>query len=142
MNTHNVELMLLGWTQTHNGGSKLTFQVSDDDLDQFRGMTVKKGNTAGQRFMAALVEIGPDEQPVPVEEKQPLGSRAFLAVKWCKDQRFRDWVAKRYGIDDPRDAILTICRIGSRRELDENPDAWAAFDDRFRKPYNEHLNLV
>jgi hypothetical protein len=59
------ELMLSGWSDSHTGGSKVTFWLPDDaDLDIFRMMTVKKGKTAGQRFMAVLVELGDDEKPV------------------------------------------------------------------------------
>lgn len=62
------ELMLAGWSETHTGGAKVTFWLPDASaLDAFRTMTVKKGNTAGQRFACVLVEIGDDEQPVEPE---------------------------------------------------------------------------
>ena len=56
--------MLAGWQETHNGGAKVIFWLPDaSDLEVFRGLTVRKGNTAGQRFMAVLVEVGDDERP-------------------------------------------------------------------------------
>jgi hypothetical protein len=66
--TFQGELQLAGWSETHNGGCKVTFWLPDAaELDAFRALTVRKGNTAGHRFMAALVEIGDDEQPVQHE---------------------------------------------------------------------------
>ena len=59
------EVMLAGWSETHAGGAKIVLWLPDaDSLTAFRAMTVRKGNTAGQRFMAVLVEIGDDELPV------------------------------------------------------------------------------
>ena len=65
MSNHSFqgELMLAGWKDTHNGGATVTFWLPDPaELEVFRGMTAKKGNVAGQRFMAVLAEIGDDEK--------------------------------------------------------------------------------
>lgn len=66
------EIQLAGWSESHTGGCKVTFWLSSpDELAAFRTLTVRKGNTAGQRFMAALVEVGDDElpvQPAPVAD--------------------------------------------------------------------------
>lgn len=63
--TFHGEMQLAGWSESHNSGCKVTFWLqSSEDLEAFRALTVRKGNTAGQRFMAALVEVGDDEQPV------------------------------------------------------------------------------
>ena len=53
-------------------------------------MTARKGNTAGQRMMMALVEIGDDEEPVdqaPKDEHKG-GALARLAGMWCQDASF------------------------------------------------------
>lgn len=133
--TFEGELMLAGWSETHNGGAKVTFWLSDAaDLDVFRSMTVKKGNTAGQRFAAVLVEIGEDEQPV---EKIPNSesSRAYIAVRMCASCDFQSFcissippseletmanlsmeaIAARY--------VIKYCGIQSRAELDTNDEA-------------------
>ena len=68
MSNHSFqgELMLAGWKDTHNGGATVTFWLPDPaELEVFRGMTAKKGNVAGQRFMAVLVEVGDDEKAAP-----------------------------------------------------------------------------
>ena len=67
--TFSGEIQLAGWSESHTGGCKVTFWLqSTEDLDAFRALTVRKGNTAGHRFMAALVEIGDDEQPIGLSE--------------------------------------------------------------------------
>lgn len=118
--------MLAGWAETHNGGAKVTFWLPDTaDLDTFRGLTVKKGNTAGQRFAAVLVEIGDDEQPkrdtpsgstapegpgrdhadAPTQSAPPAsspaqkgGPLARLAGQWCADETFRRWLIDEFGV--------------------------------------------
>lgn len=56
--TFHGEVMLAGWKESHNSGAIVSFWLPDSaDLEVFKGLTAKKGNTAGQRFMAALVEI-------------------------------------------------------------------------------------
>ena len=68
----------------------------------FKGMTAKKGHTAGQRFMAVLVEIGDDDQPViPQDTPEPQDKRkggplARLAGMWCNDRRFYDFIRPIY----------------------------------------------
>lgn len=78
------EMMLAGWSESHNGGAKVTFWLSDpSELDAFRAMTCRKGNTAGQRFAVMMVEIGDDEQPIPdVEGKAKAANEA--AGPLCK----------------------------------------------------------
>lgn len=61
------ELMLAGWKESHTSGATVTFWLPDaEDLSVFRGMTARKGNVAGQRFMAVLVEVH-DDEALPTE---------------------------------------------------------------------------
>ena len=63
--TYQGEVQLAGWGETHTGGCKVTLWLpSAEDLEPFKALTARKGNTAGHRFMAAFVEIGDDEMPV------------------------------------------------------------------------------
>lgn len=168
------ELQLAGWSESHNGGCKVTFWLAESsDLDAFRAMTVRKGNTAGQRLACALVEIGDDEQPVqqppappPAEPEKPKGGPlAKLAGQWCGDREFRNWVRGAYdiimggnesGIGDlgkedllklglggfARHAILVMCDIESRRELDHNAEAARKFHTLIREPFAAHLKAL
>src|SRR5690554_2878297 len=90
--TFQGEVMLAGWSETHNGGAKVTFWLQDaDDLAAFKAMTVAKGKTAGQRLALVAVEIGDDEQPVQRHEKPKGGELARLAGQLCQSAQFQGW---------------------------------------------------
>lgn len=137
--------MLAGWSETHNGGAKVTFWLQDEeDLAAFKAMTVAKGKTAGQRLAIVAVEIGDDEQPKAVignpisESNQELkgGELAKLAGIFCGQPEFWEFC----GVDDETQArawILRICDIKSRRELDHNVVAAHIFHQHIRLPYVE-----
>ena len=147
--------MLAGWGETHNGGAKLTFWLPDaTDLDVFRGLTVRKGNTAGQRFMAVLVEVGEDELPAPATDTKIFetakeavkgGQLSRVAAMLCQDPEFQDWIFDRKGltmlsptVDRQESAaalIRMVCGVESRAELDHNPAAAKIFHDEIRKPW-------
>lgn len=159
------EIMLAGWQESHTAGAKITFWLPDSaSLEVFKGMTSKKGNTAGQRFMAVLVEVGDDDQPIAPETpaKPKGGELARLAGIWCNDKEFYDWIRPLYdiklggngsgtgdieiGLDVEswklfnRHAILVFCDIDSRADLDNNPEAAQKFHRLIRIPYMEWLN--
>lgn len=134
--------MLAGWKESHTSGATVTFWLPDSgDLDIFRGMTARKGNVAGQRFMCVLVEIGSGEEPVrsspPSEAAGPLCKWAVLR---CKEAAFWEWMTEALGaevVDEPgaREALLQVCCIGSRRDLDRDPRAAEMFHALIRRPY-------
>lgn len=150
------EMQLAGWSETHTGGCKVTFWLeSSEDLDAFRALTVRKGNTAGHRFMTALVEIGDDEQPVqyppgaviPADEKlkPTLGPIAYWLVHRCKEPEFRSWLTESGDFANGplnerqcRDVICLWCEVSSRKEIDNDPDATARFERFIRQPYLAH----
>jgi hypothetical protein len=162
--TISCEAMLLGWQRSHNGGSKVTLQIPDEDLEHFEKMTVKKGKIAGQRLQCVFVEIGDDEKPVqqpatlaeaqeqaPKEKKDPLGALSKWAVMRCQDPEFQAWLRSEYSDawelefiksgSGPEDlckwVICSECGITSRKELDTSDSARALFDVKFRLPYSE-----
>jgi hypothetical protein len=151
------EMMLAGWVENHNSGAKVTFWLPDAEaLECFRSMTVKKGNTAGQRFMAVLVEVGDDEKPVgqetepgdPVvytvtgvcadgsEVKSPSdpakkgGTLARDAAMICAAPLFQQFVFAHNGEPGEAGAALYLrerCSVTSRAELDHDRSAARAF---------------
>lgn len=148
------ELQLAGWSETHNGGCKITFWLPDaSDLDVFRALTVRKGNQAGQRFACVLVEINEQEQPVPPPEpvKAPEpeapkgGALARLAGMWCADLEFWEFLEYRHGrymngasvgsAADAKFIVCKVCRIQSRAELDHDDMAAALFHGEIREPF-------
>lgn len=139
------EVMLAGWSETHNGGAKLTFWLPDaSELDAFRALTVRKGNTAGQRFMAVLVQIGDDELPIPAEDHRPdgdsLASLARSAGMLCADPMFWLWASESFDspVRSDKDAAELVragCNVDSRKQLDHYDFAAELFREKFVKPY-------
>lgn len=149
--TFTGELQLAGWSESHTGGCKVTFWLqSPDELAAFRALTVRKGNTAGHRFMAALVEIGDDELPVepetgiPVTAKESIGDACRRAVMWCKEPQF--WVFLNFhpnfasadhvsSAQEAADLVKHVCTVNSRRELDTDNEANKTWHREIREPY-------
>ena len=150
-----MELMLAGVSWDNRNGSKVTFWINDEDRDWFAMKTAAKGKIAGQRFMAAIVEIGDDEQPkdvtlqvsgpvpnpepkAPSKSKFPDGLKG-LAVRWTLDPHFQKWAQDEFDADPTeagaRQTILDLCAITSRSELDDNHVAQQDFDRYVREPY-------
>lgn len=143
--TFTGEMQLAGWSETHNGGCKVTFWLPDAaELDAFRALTVRKGNTAGHRFMAALVEVGDDEQPVQPEPEAPKGGQlAKLAGMLCDQPDFWAFLnrcAANGGqiisnAEDAANFVREVCAVASRAELDHNEKAAWTFHRAIRLPY-------
>lgn len=140
------EVMLLGWSETHHGGAKVTFLLQDEsDLAAFKAMTVAKGKTAGQRLAIVAVEIGDDEQPVaktgnPVlQQDQGLkgGELAKLAGIFCQQPEFWEFADHSRNAAEAAEWIRFVCGISSRAELDHNDIAAQFFHEKIRKPYVE-----
>lgn len=152
------EVQLLRWSETSNQGATITLQLSNpDDLERFKVMTLAKGKQAGQRLMAAMVEVGDDEQPVtqpkpgitcskgPSEPvlsaaKEKPGPLCVMACNFCADPMFWQWIedGETFPVnsaDDAKEFIFRICRIQSRKELDQNSFAESVFHAEIRKPF-------
>lgn len=133
--TFQGEVQLAGWSETHTGGCKVTFWLPDaGDLDAFRALTVRKGNTAGHRLACVLVEIGDDEQPVEPPQEMKGGPLAKLAGMWCNDRYFIEWVKSKSDVT-PDQYIKSACLICSKPELDNDSAAAELFHELIRKPY-------
>ncbi|GAB1837400.1 hypothetical protein MyNCGM121_41800 [Achromobacter xylosoxidans] len=142
------EVMLAGWSQTHNGGAKVTFWLQDDtDLEAFKAMTVAKGKTAGQRLALVAVEIGDDEQlkpvmgnPMTVAPDKTKGEKlAWLAIQLCKNPHFWDFAGVSNEIN-AREWLLAMCGgINSRSDLDTDEEAADLFHANVRKPFREWM---
>ncbi len=150
------ELQLAGWSESHTSGCKVTFWLSSpDELEAFRALTVRKGNTAGHRFMAALVEIGDDEKPVSLDPREaaletkirePLGDACWRTVMWCSDPKFWDFLNQQFPSADTvtnsaeaAELVKFMCTVESRKELDSDPKANELWNRIIRKPYSEFL---
>lgn len=144
------EVQLAGWSDSHTSGAKVTFWLKDpEQLAAFRGMTERKGKTAGQRLAMVLVEINDDETlGSPQPEKDKPGPLCLLAIQWCRDEVFQRWICRPSHINPfpevsagaARQKIITVCGVESRRELDTNDRAAMRFQELIRLPYMSYLN--
>jgi hypothetical protein len=158
--TFQGEVQLRRWSESSTQGVQVTFALSESaDLDKFKGLD-------GKRFMAVLVQIGDDEQPVKSDigiptsgkQREPLGDLCWRAVQWCKESAFANFIADVFyakypqGLSDTpvllegasteefsKHAIRALCDIESRKELDTNPEAARKFNQLIRGPYQKHL---
>lgn len=144
--TFSGEIQLAGWSESHTGGCKVTFWLqSTEDLEPFRALTVRKGNTAGHRFMAALVEIGDDEQPVQPTVKESLthekpkgGPLSIEAASMCRHPEFLS-MGK---FSSEKEAAKSMCEflgINSRAEIDHDAVVRDDFIEYYRVPFMKHL---
>lgn len=151
VDTIQFEAMLLGWSETHNGGAKITLQLADiGDLEPFKRMTIKKGKIAGQLLTCVVVETDGNGDPVPQDAPEPKRGRhgkfpdglCGLAVRWCEDPDFFRWLRAEFpniakNTLPPNAAVLlkSVCGISSRKELDADTPGRATFIKYIKEPY-------
>lgn len=144
------EVQFRRYSDTSTQGTQIVLALPDREaLQSFIGLE-------GKRFMAVLVQIGDDEQPVDASNsrdiakvrksdiaREPLGDLCWRAVQWCKEPEFIDFLnLQEPGIDSEHDAaayIKRVCGVQSRKELDTSPAARGLFNARIRGPYQKHL---
>lgn len=147
------EMLLRRWSESSTQGVQVTLALADsDDLGKFKGLE-------GKRFMAVLVQIGDDEQPVSADSsaqkqsansraaREPLGDLCWRAVQWCKEPEFWAWLSRAFcaedgGVYNEVGAKILLCHkcgVESRKELDTNPEAARKFHELIRAPYQKYL---
>jgi hypothetical protein len=141
--TFQGEVQFRRYSDTSTQGQQVVFAVQDREaLESFVGME-------GKRFMAVLVQIGDDEQPVagnPASEKKPreyLGDLCYRAVQWCNDPEFHKWLLMQHGkrvrnADEAATFIKEFCGVKTRKELDTNEDARLTFTCHFVFPWQKY----
>jgi hypothetical protein len=130
------EVQFRRWSDSSTQGVQITFALPDSsDLEPLK-------HKAGKRFMAVLVEIGDDEQPVqaPQPRKDTRGPLCREACDYCETPEFQTWVAivgghKVATAACAKQFILDRCQIGSRKELDTYEPAQRAFVRDIRIPF-------
>lgn len=154
------EMQLAGWSESHTGGCKVSFWLSSpDELSAFRALTVRKGNTAGHRFMAALVEIGDDEKPVEpippdsreleIKTRAHMGDACYRTVRWCNEPQFWAFLNQMMpefdnvkNTNEAAHMVRFICKVDSRKELDTNSQANEAWHRLIREPYSKYIKSM
>lgn len=139
------EVQLRRWSESNTQGVQVTFALAESaDLDKFKGLD-------GKRFMAVLVQIGDDEQPIPpdsreLKPREQLGDLCWRAVQWCKEPEFQSFLThaapNMTAVECEEDAgrrVKFLCNVHSRKEIDESADARGRFNALIRGPYQKHL---
>lgn len=148
------EVQFRRYSDTSTQGTQIVLALPDREaLQSFIGLE-------GKRFMAVLVQIGDDEQPVIPDignptsgnkgkshiQREPLGDLCWRAVQWCKDPEFWEFltfdpVIKGMVSDEAgaKHYVQIVCGVESRKELDANPEAARKFNQFIRGPYQKHL---
>lgn len=137
------EVQFRRYSDTSTQGQQVVFAVADREaLESFIGKE-------GKRFMAVLVEIGEDEQPVAGNSddkpRERLGDLAWRAVQWCKEPEFWSFLNLNFSCDEVTDGVGAselvkfVCNVDSRKELDTDEDAKRRFNQFIRGPYQKHL---
>lgn len=131
--TFQGEVQFRRWSDSSTQGVQVTFALHDTEaLEPLKAK-------AGKRFMAVLVEIGDDEQPVQPRQDSR-GPLCREACELCKNPEFQSWAHQRAVIggepseQSAKEVILELCGVDSRKELDA---AFVAevFIARIRMPF-------
>lgn len=134
------EIMLLNWAESSTRGRTATFLLSEDgESHPFKDFTIRQGKRAGQRFMAVLVQIDDNEQPV----QQPQQRLSQTAAVMCKDPEFWTWSSSRTfdpvnSEETARRFMLDLVGIQSRGDLDRDASSADRFNRLVLVPFNAH----
>lgn len=131
------EVQLRRWSESSTQGVQVTFALADsDDLEPLKAKS-------GKRFMAVLVELGDDEQPV--EPPSKVGPLCQWLVMRCNEPEFWKWLSEEsWGThigspDAASNAVRSMLRVDSRKEIDGNPQVEQNFHQNIRGPYSKWL---
>ena len=133
------EVMLLQWAESSTRGRTATFLLSDEgEAHPFRDFSIKSGKKAGQRFMAVLVELDDDEQPV--EQRQRYSQLAFL---YCRDPIFWQWASERSfatvnSEETAKAWMLELLQLNSRSEIDQSQTEERKFEMLIKVPFSSY----
>jgi hypothetical protein len=136
--TFQGEVQMRRWSDSSTQGVQVTFALPDaEDLEPLKGKE-------GKRFMAVLVQIGDDEQPVQQPRKDARGPLCREACDLCAMPEFALWVNKSTGcyVGTPELAkawICSTCAVESRKDLDTVATAREKFIAQIRAPFMRHM---
>lgn len=132
--TKGIEVKKDGLTQLQDGCWVLKLKVHPEEMPTSL-MTLPMGT----RFMAALVEIGDDEEPVvrPKEKR----SHTQQAAICCNDPVFQRYLLEKHAdfgteemtSEDAASYVRTVCGVTSRSELDKDERAAMAWESLWSK---------
>lgn len=114
------DAQLMGYGESDSSGAWLKFQVRPEDLEHFRGLK-------GTVFYLTLVKRLEDGEPEPAPRKRTHLAEWFGAR--CRERAFQAFLDHKVGTSDhlvvPDELTRKLLRVGSRAELDTDPEAHA-----------------
>lgn len=133
--TFQGEVQFRRWSDSSTQGVQVTFALPDSsELEPLKGLE-------GKRFMAVLVRIGDDEQPLDPgsdpqkpRRKDTRGPLCREACELCDVPAFLEF-AEAETKAEAESFIRSVCAISSRNELDADPLAGDVFKTRIRIPF-------
>lgn len=131
--TYSGEVQFRRYSDTSTQGQMIVLQLADREaLKPFIGLE-------GKRFMAVLVAIGDDEQPIPppTPRKQKQGPILTWLVQRCKEPDFMAWACQPGIVSEANAAawVRKACGVKSRTEIDGNAAAEHLFETYVRKAW-------
>ena len=173
--TKSLEFLMEGWRSHSKTGFHVTFLVGPGDEEffkaiadgtRFQAVLVKltdddqpaplptKADAEkldAKRRKNAEVEAGAPQAHTSAESLSPKprfpGGLCGLAVRWCADEHFQNWIADTFGeswdtysdMTDPEEraksVVCDLCEVISRKALDENQVAGTTFTEMILEPY-------
>jgi len=130
----NGEVQFRRYSDTSTQGQQIVFSVPDREaLEPFIGKE-------GKRYMAVLVEIGDDEQPVAAPRKDTRGPLCREACDYCEMPAFQEWAAmgpSGYAASEAgaKEFICAASGVTTRKDLDVHARAADAFIELVRVPF-------
>ena len=116
---------------------RITFEFEPRYAAQAYAMFGSRGTACA---VAALTQEASIQaaQAETIKADKP-GPLCVLACQWCKEPEFWRWLESAYyrcsSEDQAKAAVLMICRISSRKELDTSRDGAERFHTLIREPF-------
>ena len=140
-----IEAVTAGIKDLADGTLRVSFDIEPRYAQEAYALFGSRGSSVA---IAALTQQATTAlaQAEVVQKAPPLTGLALLAVQWCKEPKFWQWLnGMKYGdlyIKNDKDAknyICVICNIQSRVELNSDKSAADKFNRFIREPYMEWL---
>lgn len=153
----NGEVMLMSGGQPLGQGFWVSFWIDDEaDHHPFAGYRGRKGDTPGDMYSAAFVELDDDDSAIDQRKRalvedaharasQKLSQYCYLL---CNNEMFILYLEEREPVNEEAQTIKWWaiedrvarwvrwrCNIGSRGDLDTNKEAARIFHEQIREPY-------
>ena len=137
-----IQATTSGIKDLSDGTLRISFDISPIDAQNAYALFGARGSCVA---IAALTQQATTAiAQAETIKKEPVRGLALLAVRWCKEPDFWEWINQttHFNTHDELGAkkiICLRCGIKSRNELNTDTEAAAYFERDVRKPYMKWL---